>query len=406
MVRPFLMSALPFSLPFLILWAIAAGSAAAAEGESSGSPTGQERAEDRGWQKHGLMFKMEPGVLVQNFTSPAEPLDGGRWRIWCSLSGATREKNLAFAEGKPGGEWKVTEAVLSSGEPDASAPFAIGGLPGGWHPVQGVHVELPKGGQRLYFWVHGPGVVRYVAADRIGAQGDRYQVINVASPCLYHPADRAVGGAAAVEANLPKWAKKVAAPAEGEVLAPASLISNDATNVYSLPDGSFEMYTVGLVQVSKEDPRYQPQDNVPGLLRVIDRLTSADGLQWGNRERVIERDGKDPVDQQFYFLSVTHTDKGRVGLLGHYRLGAQTIDLERCNSTDGIKWDRLAREPWISRGEQGALDGYLLHAPHAMVKHEGKWWLFYTGGNFTHNHKQAYGPEHRGIFLATRERVE
>lgn len=357
---------------------------------------------EHGWQKHGLMFKMEPGVLVQNFTSPAEPLEKGRWRLWCSLSGPQREKNLAFAEGKPGGEWKVTEAVLSPGEPDVSARFAIGGLPEGWYPVQGVHVKLPQGGQRLYFWAHGPGVVRYLAANRVGSEGDRYQVVNATSPCLYHPADRVVGGTAALEAGLPRWAKKVAVPAAGESLAPADLISNDATNVYVLPDGSFEMYTVGLVQVPKGDPRYQPQDNIPGLLRVIDRLTSKDGLKWGSRTRVIERDEKDPLDQQFYFLSVTHTDTGRVGLLGHYRLGAQTIDLERCSSVDGIKWARSYREPWISRGGEGALDGYLLHAPHAMVRHEGKWWLFYTGGNFTHNRKQTYGPEHRGIFLATR----
>lgn len=358
---------------------------------------------DRGWQKHGLMFKMEPGVLVQNFTSPAEPLEDGRWRVWCSLSGPGREKNLAYAEGKPGEEWKITEAALSPGEPDAAASFAIGGLPEGWHPVQGVHLKLPKGGQRLYFWAHGPGVVRYVAADRVGAAGESYQVVNATSPCLYHPADRAVGGVAAVDAGLARWAKKVAAPAIGELLAPAGLISNDATNVYSLKDGTFEMYTVGLVQVSKSDPRYQAQDNIPGLLRVIDRFTSTDGLNWGNRQRVIERDEKDPLDQQFYFLSVTHTDRGRVGLLGSYRLGDQTIDLERCYSRDGLKWDRQDRKPLISRGGEGALDGYLLHAPHAMVNHQGKWWLFYTGGNFTHNRKQAYGPEHRGIFLATKE---
>lgn len=357
-------------------------------------------AEEGGWEKQGLMFKMEPGVLVQNFTSPAEPLTEGRWRVWCSLSGPGREKNLAFAEGKPGGEWEVTEAVLSEGEPDGTADFAIGGLPEGWRPVQGVHVKLPKGGHRIYFWAHGPGVVRYVAADC--ADGKRYRLVNAASPCLYHLADRAVSGAALVEAGLLNRGKKVAAPANGEALAPAGLISNDATNVYALPDGSFEMYTVGLVQVAKEDPRYQPQDNIPGLLRVIDRLTSVDGLTWAGRQRVIERDERDPVDQQFYFLSVTHAPEGRVGLLGSYRLGAQTIDLERCASRDGVRWDRPDRLPWVSRGGVGALDGYLLHAPHAMVQHEGKWWLFYTGGNFSHNHKESYGPEQRGIFLATR----
>ncbi|MEZ0389071.1 MAG: hypothetical protein ACAI34_18495, partial [Verrucomicrobium sp.] len=44
-------------------------------------------AGENGWERQGLMFKMEPGTLVQNFTSPAEPLEEGRWRLWCSLSG-------------------------------------------------------------------------------------------------------------------------------------------------------------------------------------------------------------------------------------------------------------------------------------------------------------------------------
>jgi hypothetical protein len=355
------------------------------------------------WQKQGLMFKMDPGVLVQNFTSPAYPLADGRWRIWCSLSGKEREKNLAFAEGRPGGDWQVTEATLHEGEPPEDAAFAIGGMPAGWFPVQGVHLRLKAGGQRLYFWAHGPHVVRYLAAD--SSDGKRYRVVNAASPCLYHPADRTVGGAAAVAAGLTRRALKVAQPEEGESLAPAALITNDATNVYQLPDGSFEMYTVALVEVGKGDPRYAHQDNIPGLIRVIDRFTSPDGLTWSGRQRVIEPDASDPVDQQFYFLSVTHTGVGRVGLLGNYRLDAQTIDLEACFSQDGVRWTRPYRQPLVSRGGEGSLDGFLLHAPHAMVQHEGKWWLFYTGGNFSHNHKQSYGPEHRGIFLATCEEI-
>lgn len=358
------------------------------------------------WTKHGELFRHqgEPaGGWVQNFTSTVEPLEGNRWRVWASLSVPKGElKQIGYFKGSVGGEWKPTMAVCTPGEPDRDAGLAIGGLPEGWQPVQVVTLRLQNGRTRLYFWAHGKGIVRYLAAD--SDDGRAFKVVNALTPCLYHPADRAVDGKAAVEAGLNR-ANKKAATVEGEPLAPASLISNDATNVYQLPDGSFEMYSVALMQVGKDDPRYAAQDNIPGLVRVIDRYTSADGLAWGNRQHVITPDAKDPHDLQFYYLSVTHTERGRVGLLGHYRLGAQTIDIEPCFSTDGITWQRPLPQPWISRDAPGTTAAsYLLHAPHAMVQRDGQWHLFYTGGNFAHNHRDTHGDtETRAIMLATCE---
>jgi hypothetical protein len=110
---------------------------------------------------------------------------------------------------------------------------------------------------------------------------------------------------------------------------------------------------------------------------------------------------------QFYYLSVTHTDRGRLGLLGHYRLGAQTIDLEPCFSTDGLTWQRPHRKPWITRDAPGlTAASYLLHAPHALLQRNGLWHLFYTGGNFAHNHLETHGAsEARAILLATCEEL-
>lgn len=361
------------------------------------------------WKKHGELFRHrgEPaGGWVQNFTSTVEPLDGGRWRIWGSISVPKSEvKQIGYHTGSVGGEWKHATAVCSPGEPDRKAELAIGGLPEGWNLVQVVTLRLRDGRTRLYFWAHGKGVVRYIAAD--SEDGRAFKVVNALTPCLYHPADRAVDGTAAVEAGLARSAKKKAASVDGEPLAPAKLISNDATNVYQLPDGSFEMYSVALMQVGKDDPRYAAQDNIPGLMRVIDRFTSADGLAWGNRQRVIDPDANDPSDLQFYYLSVTHTERGRVGLFGHYRLDAQTIDIEPCFSTDGINWQRPHRKAWITRDAPGTTAAsYLLHAPHAMVQRDGLWHLFYTGGNFAHNHRDTHGPtETRAIMLATCERL-
>lgn len=353
------------------------------------------------WSPKQVMLRSEEiagGGLLQNFTSAVEPLDDARWRLWISISGKV-PFNVGIAEGRPGEKFTVHLAELSAGEP-ADAPLAIGNLPEGWRPVQGVHLHLRNGRHRLYFWAHGKGIVRYLAAE--SEDGRRYRVLDPLRPCIYHPSDRAVGGEALVEVGLKARAKRVAAPVEGEPLAPASLITNDATNVYQLPDGSFEMYTVALQEVGKDDPRYMAHDNTPGWVRVIDRLRSDDGLHWTDRRRIIVPDAQDPIDQQFYYLSVTHTEKGRVGMLGHYRAQAQTMDIERCFSEDGITWTRGERKPWLARSEPGVLpDSYGLYAPHSLVRREGRWHLFYTGVNDAHNHKDSHGEATRVVLHTT-----
>ncbi|MEQ1839065.1 MAG: hypothetical protein ABL994_01535 [Verrucomicrobiales bacterium] len=369
-------------------------------------PAAPVLAAPAGWKKEGELFRYRgtlAGGWVQNFTSTVEAVDEDRWRVWTSISAPKNPmKQIGYHTGTVGGEWKSTLAVCTPGEPDATAPLAIGSMPEGWHPVQVVTLRLLDGRTRLYFWAHGEEIVRYLAAD--SDDGRAFRVVNASTPCLYHPADRCVDGRVALELGLKRFAKRKAAPGPGESLAESRLISNDATNVYQLPDGSFEMYSVGLIQVEKDDPRHAPHDNIAGLVRVIDRYTSADGLNWSDRRRVVVPDKDDPNDLQFYYLSVTHTEQGRVGLLGHYRLGAQTIDLEACFSTDGIVWERPLREPWVTRdAPETTSASYLLHAPHAMVKRNHRWHLFYTGGNFAHNHLASHGTPDRAIMLATRE---
>ncbi|RBP45644.1 hypothetical protein DES53_10226 [Roseimicrobium gellanilyticum] len=380
-------------------FAAAAAAASSLQKSSHAATIGLQPAPSSSWAKRTLVYeqKISENARVQSFTSPAEPLSGSAWRIWMSTSGANHpEFNVGYLEGTPGEELKVQWAVLSTGAP-ADAPLSLGGLPSGWHPKQGVHLRLKDGRHRLYFWAHGEGIVRYLAAD--SEDGRRYTIVNALSPCIYHPADRTVDGTEAVKAGFSRMAKRKAKVAAGESLAPAALITNDATNVYQLPDGSFELYTAALMEVGKDDPRYMPHDNIPGRIRVIDRFTSEDGLRWENRKRVIQADAQDHTDLQHYYLAVTHTEKGRIGMLGHYRLQAQTMDIEWCHSEDGVQWHRPARTSWLPRSEPHTLpDSYGVYAPHNLVQHNGRWHLFYTGTNDAHNHKDSHGPYRRAIF--------
>lgn len=354
------------------------------------------------WQKHGVVFGSELGSELdggaQNFTSAAEPLDGGRWRLWYTSLGPHPQRKIGFAEGRLGEPMKVVPAQLSPGEP-AEGPLSIGNLPAEWRAVQPVHLRLLNGRHRLYFWAHGPKVVRYLAAE--SDDGRRYRVLDPLRACLYHPADRAVDGPVAAAAGLARRIARKAAPADGEPLATPGQVSNDATNVYQLADGSFEMFSVALVEVAKGERGYVAHDNCAGWIRVIDRYAGPDGLDWPERQRVIVPGPSDPADMQFYYLAVTHTARGRLGMLGHYRVEAQTMDLECCASADGRQWQRPAPGAWIPRGKPGQPDCYGIYAPHALVEHGGQWHLFYTGVNEAHNHKHSYGPPQRRVMHAT-----
>lgn len=355
------------------------------------------------WTKHGTV--LEPtedweGGTLQNFTCPAEPLGGDRWRLWYSSHGRNYKFNIAYAEGVPGQPFKKAVARLTPGAPDGDG-FVVGNLPAGWNPVQVVHIRLKNGRHRIYFWAHGANIGRYLAAE--SDDGQRYTVVDPQRPVLWHPNDRAAHGVPTPDGVM--MSAKPSRRPDGEPPAEPRLISNDATSVYQLDDGTFEMYSVGLARVPKSDPAYVAADNAPGLLRVIDRYTSEDGLRFETRQRVIERDADDPVDQQFYYLSVTRTPQGCVGMLGHYRVQAQTMDLEWCFSKDGVKWDRPRRQAWLPRGNPGEPDSYGIYAPNQLVQHGGKWHLFYHGVNNAHNNQDSHGPPRSVVLHATTDSI-
>ena len=351
------------------------------------------------WVKRGVVLaQTEPWeqYYIQNFSSPAEPLAEGRWRIWfCGGDPMT----VAFAEGIPGVKMIKQPAVLSTGEPE-DAPLAIGNLPEGWRPTQPVHIKLKDGRDRLYFWAHCPskGIVRYLAAD--STDGRRYRVVDPCRPCLYHPHDRAVEfvGTTSAGLKLPFRGKKSIVRPEHEPAALPELICNDATTVYQLPDGTFELYTATPLTVEETDYRWSYSD--PGFIRVIDRLISKDGLNWTGRQRVLEPDANDPRDLQFYYLAVTYTPKGRVGMLGHYRERDQTMDIEWCFSKDGISWVRPYRRPWLERGwPERDIDSFGIYSSASIVFHNDKWWLFYSANNDSHNEKLFHGKKRQSAVM-------
>jgi hypothetical protein len=138
------------------------------------------------------------------------------------------------------------------------------------------------------------------------------------------------------------------------------------------------------------------------MIRVIERRVSEDGLQWSPGEVVVAPDSNDYADLQFYYLSVTFTEFGRVGMLGHYRVNAQTMDIEFCFSSDGVKWERPFRKPGFPR--RPPLLG--VYAAASLVDVGERAHLFYTGTNVRHDNTGADAPLETDIRLATIDKRE
>ena len=343
------------------------------------------------WTKHGIVLRPDQpweGDYIQDFLASVEPLENNRWRIWYAANSPSKGYvGMGIAEGVPGETMVKQRAVLSEGKPE-DAPLAIGNIPKSWRLVAPTHIRLKDGRHRLYFFAGGKqggrAVQRYLVAE--SGDGRRYTVIDPQRPCLYTVWDNTTD-------------KKFQ---PGQKL--EDILSNDGAAVYQLPDGTFEMYVQKLEPIDRDDPRYVEYDNIPGKVRFIDRLTSEDGIKFDKRERkILAPDKDDPIDTQFYMLTVTHTPQGRVGLLGWYRVQSGYMELQYCYSKDGIHWDRV-RKPWIPRGKTGEPDSLTIYQPNSLVHHQDKWWFFYTGVNYTHSTQATPKPNEKPescILLAT-----
>jgi hypothetical protein len=70
-----------------------------------------------------------------------------------------------------------------------------------------------------------------------------------------------------------------------------------------------------------------------------------------------------------------------------------------------VRWDRPLRRAWIERGAPPAADCYGIYACNQLVHHDGRWHLFYTGVNHSHNGKDAFGKPRQVVMYATTESI-
>ena len=317
-------------------------------------------------------------ALLQNFTNTIIDRGADGWRMWYSkYKLAEKEYNFGYMDLTH--DFKVVHNVLAeiTDKPGADG-LKILDIPSHWNIVQPVYIRLPDGRERLYFWGHGSeGVCRYEIAE--STDGVNFFVKAWRRPTLYHPNDRAITRDSLKHKSLTIYCHCMHRdPDPKEPEASEDMLMNDATNVYLLPNGTFELYSADVVELPKDAPEPHQKDPV---IRFVQRRTSADGIHWSKSQRVVFRDDRDPFDLQFYYLAMNCRPNGnRIGFLGHYRSDPGTMDIECCFSKDGIDWKRT-RIPDFPR-EKGIASVY---ASSAMIEKDGLYYLFYSAFNHTHH---------------------
>jgi len=333
------------------------------------------------WRSGQVLISGDSETHVQAFTCRAIHHATGGWRLWYSRRN-DKMKRYTFGYRDFTEDFKcLNDTMMQITDKPRKDGLNIIGVSSEWMLTQPVHLNLPDGRERIYFWAHANDVNRYLVAD--SDDGVNFFVADWCRPVLCHPGDRAVPLEMLKERKLWLYVRSAELPRpEGEPQVTADMLLNDATNVYLMPDGTFELYSAEVIMCP---PGPEPHQKDP-CLRFIQHRTSADGIRWSSPERVLIRDGEDPYDLQFYYLAVNFTPHGRIGVLGHYRSDPGTGDLEFCFSRDGIEWKRQ-RRPGFPRPK--GVEG--IYAPHDLVKVDGLYYLFYTGN--TCNHHGVVSPD-------------
>ncbi len=189
--------------------------------------------------------------------------------------------------------------------------------------------------------------------------------------------------------------------------------ANDAMSMINAVPGRNTPLRAGKFFIYQQTWKYNPnlpveRDNLKGMHRRISIWTCDNFAEgWVGPVTILEPDGKDQPDIQFYWLTPFKTLSGGYGgLLNCHHTIDQTMDIQLVSSPDGWTWAREnSRKPLLGLGERGRFDCGLVYAAAQPVKWRDKVLLFYNGRATVHDGKQHYpadplpNPAH-GIGLA------
>lgn len=172
---------------------------------------------------------------------------------------------------------------------------------------------------------------------------------------------------------------------------------NDAMSMIDAPPdartpfgGAFFLYQ----QTWKYNPRLSTvRDNLKGCHRRISIwINHAFGGHWIGPVTILEPDGEDEPDVQFYWLTpFKRTGGGYGGLLNCHHTNDQTMDVQLVGSHDGWTWMREnGRKPLLEPGVRGRFDCGSVIATAKPVLWRSRVLLFYRGQATVHDGQPRY----------------
>jgi hypothetical protein len=136
--------------------------------------------------------------------------------------------------------------------------------------------------------------------------------------------------------------------------------------------------------------------------RSVWRTESEDLIRWTEPRLVLERDVEDPVNMQYYSVSVFPYESLTLGGLERMHMSPDRLDTELIWSHDGgWNWKRAPKRPAFlapSAGERRWDDTWVNLPTNAPIHHQGRLWFYYSARSGAHG--APYPTNHGAIGLA------
>ena len=126
-------------------------------------------------------------------------------------------------------------------------------------------------------------------------------------------------------------------------------------------------------------------------IRKVSRMVSDDFVHWRDSHQILQPDGHDPPDTEFYGLTAFRYAGQYLGLLSVYHNYTQFIDFQLVSSRDGVDWERsVARRRFMVLTPDGnykhdTFDAAMVFPSSNPFIKDGKVWIYYAGFTNLHN---------------------
>ena len=121
--------------------------------------------------------------------------------------------------------------------------------------------------------------------------------------------------------------------------------------------------------------------------RRVFQTFSADLQHWAALQPIVVPDGRvDNIDDEFYGMSQYKTGGFWIGFLHVFHETQDTLDVQLVYSRDGRHFKRFRPgRPWLTRGERGSWDQYMVNMPSVPVESGDDLFVFYGGAKNHHD---------------------